>query len=359
MTQPTEPKVIPRRVGCFGWLLRIGGGILAILVLLLIASAVNQQIASQNDRAAFPAPGKLVEVDGRMMHLLCSGEGSPTVILDAGNASFSLDWSLVQPDVAGSTRVCSYDRAGYGWSDVSPEVRDGEHAARELHGLLEAAGEQGPYVLVGHSLGGYFVRSFARAYPDQVAGLILIESPNETYAYQGDASQQMVASQQGFYGTMGFLTGSGLLRVIAPLIGEQSIPAHIAALPSEVQGSYLSIVSRPELYQTAAAEIAAAPETTRQLSGQTLGDLPLTVLGAEFPFQQFGDPSISESFGPPAQPATPAMNADAHKAQEELARLSSKGTFMLVEGSGHLIPTDKPQAVIDAILKMVEELRAE
>jgi hypothetical protein len=158
---------------------------------------------------------------------------------------------------------------------------------------------------------------------------------------------------------MGFLTGSGLLRVIAPLIGEQSIPAHIAALPSEVQGSYLSIVSRPELYQTAAAEIAAAPETTRQLSGQTLGDLPLTVLGAEFPFQQFGDPSISESFGPPAQPATPAMNADAHKAQEELARLSSKGTFMLVEGSGHLIPTDKPQAVIDAILKMVEELRAE
>lgn len=150
--------------------------------LALLAGAAYQALATARERDKYPAPGQLVEIKGRRMHLHCAGEGSPTVVVDSGLGSYSADWQLVQPEVAKFTRICTYDRPGYGWSQPGPRPRTSRQMARELHSLLAAAqgaGLAGPYLLVGYSLGGFNVRLYARQHPDEVAGLVLVDSAHE------------------------------------------------------------------------------------------------------------------------------------------------------------------------------------
>src|SRR5688572_2762004 len=125
-------------------------------------------------------PGRLIEVNGHRLHLNCMGEGSPIVVYEAGASGSSLDWEKVQPAVAAATRSCSYDRAGYGWSEPSTAPKaTSRDIARELHELLREAGEEAPYLLVGHSLGGFHVQMFAQLYPDEVVGAVLVDSSHE------------------------------------------------------------------------------------------------------------------------------------------------------------------------------------
>jgi pimeloyl-ACP methyl ester carboxylesterase len=161
----------------------IGFGLfIGLLVLFVLVLWVNQRAAIQQVRRDFPAPGQLFNVQGNVIHLNCSGSSrlahkAPTVVIDAGNASYSLDWSNLQRSLPSTYRVCTYDRPGYGWSKPSGNPRDADHIVEELHSLLQAAGEAGPYLLVGHSLGGLNMQLFAARYTDEVAGLILIEPP--------------------------------------------------------------------------------------------------------------------------------------------------------------------------------------
>src|ERR1041385_2782618 len=150
-----------------------GVWIAAISVFASMAAAQEQPAAPP-----FPAPGRLVDVGGWKLHLDCTGEKSssqPTVVLEAGIGDFSVEWSLVQPRLASFARVCSYDRAGDGWSEMGPFPRTYAQIVYELHTLLERAGERGPFVLVGHSYGGWLVRAYRSAYPSDVAGLVLLE----------------------------------------------------------------------------------------------------------------------------------------------------------------------------------------
>ncbi|MCY4282728.1 MAG: alpha/beta hydrolase, partial [Gammaproteobacteria bacterium] len=121
-------------------------------------------------------PGKLVDVGGFRLHIHCVGQGAPAIILDSGVGGFSLEWTRIQNALAHRTRVCSYDRAGYGWSDLGPLPRTSKRITRELHTLLQKAGVAGPYILAGHSFGGYNAQLFARNYPDETAGLVLIDA---------------------------------------------------------------------------------------------------------------------------------------------------------------------------------------
>src|SRR5438309_5962518 len=159
-------------------LLRLLGIVSLSLVGLLLLGLSYQAIASAVDTSHYPAPGKLVDIGGYRLHINCTGTGSPTVILDAGLGGTSLDWSKVQPAVAGFTRVCSYDRAGYGWSDTGPGPRTSQQIVKELHLLLVHAQISGPYLLVGHSLGGLNMRLYAYRYPGEVAGMDLLASPS-------------------------------------------------------------------------------------------------------------------------------------------------------------------------------------
>jgi pimeloyl-ACP methyl ester carboxylesterase len=174
--------------------------LLGFLVVLGLVGASYEAIAPAGDARRYPAPGQLVDVGGERLHIQCVGAGSPTVVLDAGLGGSSLDWSLVQPELGRTTRVCAYDRAGMGWSDPGPQPRTPSQIADELHTLLTNAGISGPYVLVGHSLAGKNVRLFALQHPEQVAGMVLVDARSEyvdanTSPAEEQTFQQNIAAQ--------------------------------------------------------------------------------------------------------------------------------------------------------------------
>jgi pimeloyl-ACP methyl ester carboxylesterase len=150
--------------------------LLGSLALLVVAGAIYQAIGTWRDHRRFPPSGRLVRVNKRQMHIHVTGEGAPTVVFESGMGASCLSWTLVQPQVAQFTRAVSYDRAGHGWSDPARERRTAEQIAQELHTLLDAAAVPGPYVLVGHSFGGYVNRAFAHMYRDEVVGMVLVDS---------------------------------------------------------------------------------------------------------------------------------------------------------------------------------------
>ena len=135
-------------------------------------------VTAHGQATGYPAPGRLIDIGGRNLHINCTGAGSPTVVLEAGGGAFAIDWSLVQPRVAESTRVCSYDRAGLGWSDRGPEHEVIEQIVSDLHRGLQAAGEKEPFVLVGASIGGVYIRTYQRTFPSEVAALVFTNSAN-------------------------------------------------------------------------------------------------------------------------------------------------------------------------------------
>lgn len=149
-----------------------------LLCAVAILSIVPLPLCSQQVEPSHPPPGRLVDIGGRKLHLNCSGSGAPTVILEAGGSAYAIDWILVQPRIAQQTRVCSYDRAGLGWSDPGPADETVEQMIADLHALLPAAKERGPYLLVGASVGGSFIRAYQRAFPKDVAALVFMNSAN-------------------------------------------------------------------------------------------------------------------------------------------------------------------------------------
>jgi pimeloyl-ACP methyl ester carboxylesterase len=170
-SQGAQPK---RRLG--SWIRRGLVWLVAGLLALAVIGAIYQVVATQIDQRAYPPPGEMVNVNGHLMHINCVGRGSPTVILESGLGNMSADWANIQPEVAKTTRVCSYDRAGTGWSEPGPTPRDPKQIAHELHTLLGKAGIDGPYVLVGQSFGGLYVRMYADLYPKEIAGMLLVDS---------------------------------------------------------------------------------------------------------------------------------------------------------------------------------------
>jgi pimeloyl-ACP methyl ester carboxylesterase len=157
------------------WLKRLAFGLTAFVTALGLSSVTYQFAASKADARNFPPPGRLVEVGRYRLHIYCMGTESPTVILDASNMGTVSTWAWIQPEIAKTNRVCAYDRPALGWSDLSPEPLDTRQKAQALHTLLGNVGERGPFVLVGHSFGGLHTRVFAKMYPEEITGMVLIE----------------------------------------------------------------------------------------------------------------------------------------------------------------------------------------
>src|SRR3984893_10985615 len=145
----------------------------------VVAAGISICIAAGAAEAAPKPPGKLVDLGGHKLHVNCTGKGNPTVVVENGLGDFSFGWILVQSKVATFTRICTYDRAGYAWSDPGPKPRTFAQLNLELHDALQKLGERGPFVLVGHSYGGPVMRNFAATYPDQVAGMVFVEAAHE------------------------------------------------------------------------------------------------------------------------------------------------------------------------------------
>lgn len=332
--------------GCLARVLRLAAFALALILLLAAGLLINQSLAMARLREVHPPPGELIDAGGRQMHIYCIGTGSPTVVIDAGNANGSINWMPIQAELAEKIRVCTYDRAGYFWSEPGSLPRDARSAVSELRSLLERAGETDPYLLVGHSLGGFHMQLFAARHPAETAGLVLVDSPAVADFRQED-SQQADAAQIGFYRVMEFLARSGILRAAAPLGGESLIPESAAGLPQALQQTYLDMILDPTFYDTAGLEIEAIPASADQLAGALagetpLGDLPLIVLTA-------GHMNV----GTPISPILSPVPIARIERQKELSELSSDGHHRIINHSGHLMQIDAPEAIVKAVLDLL------
>ncbi|MBE0703737.1 MAG: alpha/beta fold hydrolase [Afipia sp.] len=210
---------------------------------MILAGTIYESVSEAADIQAYPPPGQMVDVGGYRLHINCMGTGSPTVIIDAGLGAWSLEWSWVQPEVAKTTRFCTYDRAGMGYSEAGPLPRNAEQFATELHMLLERANIAGPYVMVGHSLGGLPVRIFVHNYPTEVAGVVLIESMSPRQMTQPPAEIESQTPSQSSGVSLPFLVARiGLVRVLAGQLITQN-------LPPEAQSAYTAFSVIPRSVQ--------------------------------------------------------------------------------------------------------------
>ena len=157
----------------------IGKVIALTAICLLVAGACYQYASTKIDDYRYPCPGTMIDMGGYKLHIIDTGSGGPTVVLDSGMGSPAIFWELAQLGISKFTRCVSYDRGGYGWSDTSPKSRDSETVTEELYTLLKKANIPGPYILVGASLGGYNVRLFASKYPNEVIGVVLVDACHE------------------------------------------------------------------------------------------------------------------------------------------------------------------------------------
>jgi len=263
----TTPAAGKRTNPILRWTGRILLGLLALIVVLVASGASYEAIMAAGDASRYPARGQRVDVGGYRLHISCIGDGSPTVVLDAGQGGFSLDWSLIQPELATTTRVCAYDRAGYGWSDPSPQPRTPRQIAEELHTLLGNAGIEGPYVLVGHSAGGKHVRLYATRHPQDVAGMVLVDARTE-YVDANRSPEALAAEhkqQRRFQRTICVAARIGLVRPFWAALWPKVWPA-TQNLSAETRAEIGVLQARSQQIKTVLSEDAFLTQDNSQLN---------------------------------------------------------------------------------------------
>jgi pimeloyl-ACP methyl ester carboxylesterase len=322
--------------------------LLGTLALLLVAGTVYQAIGTWRDRRRFPPPGRLVRVNQRRMHIYLTGQGTPTVVFESGMGASCLSWTLVQPQVAQLSRAVSYDRAGHGWSDPAQEPRTARQIAQELHALLDAAGVPGPYVLVGHSFGGYVNRAFVHLYRNEVVGMVLLDSVHPAEWENPTAEQwRMIEVGLRYAWIAACLARLGFVRFclarlargsprlgwaaasafgIGTVAAVQRIAGEIRKLPALVLPTVRALWSQPKNFMSLGRYVTALPVSAVQAAAvSSLGDSPLVVLSGDHHAAPYTD------------------------LQRDLPQLSSCGRLVVASDSGHWIHLDRPELVEQAI----------
>jgi pimeloyl-ACP methyl ester carboxylesterase len=299
-------------------------------LLLCALGGLYETNAERTDAGRYPMPGRLIDVGGHSLHINCTGTGSPTVVLEPGLGEPSAAMAWIAPAVATTTRVCVYDRAGRGWSQSETTAQDGVQTATDLHTLLERAGEPGPYVLAGHSAGGIYVLNFAHLYPQQVAGVVLLDSMTpEQYT--------KITSWPGFYEM--FRRVSALLPSLARVgVGHALYGTAYADLPAVARDEQRAFWSTPRHSRSVRDEFSKLRTAMTQAQSLTsLGNLPLVVVTAE---------KEAEGGWIPAQ--------------DELAALSTNSDHRMVHDANHAALTENEHFAAEssrAILDIVSAIR--
>jgi len=314
------------------WLLYPVFGVLA----LAAVGGGYETVREAVDADAYPMPGQLIDVGGHRLHLHCTGSGSPTVVLQPGGGDFSSAMAWIAPAVASQTRVCVYDRAGRGWSEPAEGPQDATQIATDLHTLLQRGGVPGPYVLAGHSFGGLYVLTYADRYPDEVAGMVLVDSTNPAT----EADPQKATAYDG--GSFDAVTG----RVAA--LGAAAARVGLVRLVGSFGYGSLPPQSRDE--------VRAATATADYASGWIDEFVQANASGAEAALlTDYGDkPLVVLTAGAETDPTHDA-------AQTKLATLSTDSSHRVVEGASHagLIMDEKyAKATTGAVLDVVASVRS-
>jgi pimeloyl-ACP methyl ester carboxylesterase len=339
----------PRRGGRLKrWL---GRGLLGLLILVVLAAIVGasyQALGNRADARRFPQQGKSVSLgpafDNLTLSIDCRGQGSPTVILDTGLGVPAVGWNPVQTEVAKFARVCSYDRAGYGWSSATSAPRTSLQIVKELHALLEAAGEKGPYILVGHSFGGYNVRVYNGQYPNDVAGVVLVDASHE------DQNDRMSPALQAFMKKS--ITDLKREQMLAPLLIRFGVARFAMRGKGEAPGvskefgqEMLYLQLQPKFIEASASELGSFAESANEVrAAGNLGDKPLVVLTA-------GKSSDASQLpaGFPKKEFDDFHEIWVNDLQVKEAHLSTRGERIMVPDSDHMIPFERPDTIVAAI----------
>jgi pimeloyl-ACP methyl ester carboxylesterase len=320
------------------WAIRV----LAGLAVLLVAATVLEAVLEARDRARFPPPGRMVDIGGgRRLHVRCQGNApGPTVVIEQGAGSPSILWWPVQSSVAAFARVCTYDRAGYLWSDWAGSGRGLQARVADLHAMLTAADISAPYILVAHSFGGPVARLFAKTYPAEVAGMVLVDTPEEAVILR--ESYQTYVRQIGYFARgLGAAARLGLVRLAATFL--TAVPEGLDADAFRALKAYCV---QPAFFRAMADDppaLSRSPEVLRGLGGAgSFGAKPLVVIthGIKFP-------------GPAA-----VLEDGWLDGQRRLAALSTQGELVTAAHANHMVQSDQPQIVIDAIRNVVGAARS-
>jgi pimeloyl-ACP methyl ester carboxylesterase len=335
-------------------------GILAMLVTVLAAGVLYQRLGVTRQRRQFPPPGAMLDVGGHRLHVTCRGTGTPVVLLESAIAASSLSWALVEPAVAASTRVCTYDRAGLGWSDLPSRPRSFERIVDDLCTLLDHVGpreseKREKYVLVGHSFGTFVVRAFAMRRPELVAGLVLVDpalewlttNPERARLLWGGRKMSRLGALLAHLGvvraSLALLTGGapGAARQFAKVFGPtaahtlERLVGEVRKLPPELHQTVRAIWCQPKCFHAMGDHLRVLERDAAHLNAVvTPRDIPVVVISSG---------------------GQPAEQLAAHRL---LAHASDRGRHVIATQSAHWIQFDEPELIIDAINDMVASHRA-
>lgn len=327
---------------------------LVIVSLAALAGAIYQAETTAADLAAFPPPGRMISVNGANLHLYCMGSGSPTLVLEAGLGENVLSWYPIHATLAQTMRVCAYDRPGLGWSDPIATAIQPEEVAENLHALLHNAGIAPPFVLVGHSRGGIYVRAFYHQFPEQTQGIVLVDSTHEqspmhdypyaAWDYRKQALQIAIAEP---------LSRLGIVR----LLGVADADRRPSPLPAAILAAKTAIQNCTDTAHAVVNEIAVMREGLDPATPPpgSLGNLPLLVLTAGNLVDLDYVAREAERSGKDVE-AEKALARIQQAEQDDLVRLSSHSRHIIVSNSGHFIMQDQADEFVGTVSEFVKSL---
>jgi len=334
------------------WLRRSPAAALAVALALDTSGLVAAKPAlAASDLASVPPPGRIVLVEGRQVHIHCTGVGSPTVLLEEGLGGGSLNWAWVQRDVTKVSRVCSYDRPGYGWSDPADTPMDAANTSRQLYALLQAANEKGPYIAVGHSLGGAYMRLFATEHPKDVGSLVLVDATHPSVLIASAEGGPPPVNRQKWALIANFLTSNDIIWRIAMglRIVKTSYDDSWKNLPPDVTAAMAAYIADRRNVRTFFKENESVPDTLTQIASlDSLRNLPVMVIASD---------KVKA-----ADPTTAMERAEWNKnMQRKWLAISTNSHFLIIPGADHMSLLFDPQhagQVSKVIVNMVVAVRA-
>lgn len=320
------------RVGIFG--------AASVIFIFLAYQWISEKIDSQN----YPPPGEMVDIGGYKLHLNKMGKGRPTVVLDAGLGCCSLEWSLIQKEIAKFTTAYSYDRAGYGWSEKSPLERTSKNIVQELHTLLHKAQVPSPYIFVGHSFGGVNARLYVSTFPEEVAAIVLVDAAHEDQLETFPMPNRNKAATKllAYLGLARLISAPRYNEIRPPRFGNiflefpESVQKSLMLFPEEIQKMYIAKCSTTNFVEAVLEESEMLGKSLAQLkkAKKFSPEKPFFVITAEKMPQQW------------------------HGFQKKLVALSPRAKQIIAKGSDHLITRGRPDIIIDAVKEITKEHEA-
>ncbi len=313
----------------------------AVIIGLIGSGFLYEGIASHTAAKNYPPPGKMVDAGGYSLHMVKKGSGAPAIIFEAGSGETSLSWRDIPDQLAPYATVVTYDRAGYAWSEAADSDRTGANIVEELHTALKAEGVEGPYIMVGHSLGGMYARLFAQTYRDEMAGLVLVDARPEN----DERDTKEILEAEHFAGNpssweIKLFKRSGLLRLFQDVLLEGMVA-------KEDRGHFINVISKPAYFDAKDNEGRLSSLTEDAIRGQDLGALPIRIIARGIA-PDYASVSISEEGGRKIEEIWRA-------GQEAMLEISADSRLTIARKSGHMVMSYQPELVVEAVMDLLGE----